>query len=163
MIQCPYGKHPLTKKYDEKKGRAVFAGSACVNCLMLKQCSASKQGNNYVIFYDARNLRLRERRLYEKTNEFREKYRKRSRIEGLFGRLKQYTPLRRLRVRGKLAVFNSIYSIMTGHNIMQMAKFYKMKPAQEQKNAIASAKIPFPARFLSFQWTPMPLEELITA
>jgi hypothetical protein len=128
IIRCPCGRHPLQKRYANGKGRAVFAGSVCGNCPMLERCSASRQGGNYVIAYDAKSLRLRERRLYEKTDEFREKYRLRSGIEGLFGRLKQITPLRRLRIRGRLAVFNSIYAIMTVHNIMQMTRFYKMKP-----------------------------------
>jgi hypothetical protein len=87
ILRCPCGKRPLQKRYANGKGRAVFAGDACANCPMLKRCSASKQGRNYVIVYDAKSLRLRERRLYEKTEEFREKYRLRSGIEGLFGRV----------------------------------------------------------------------------
>jgi hypothetical protein len=149
IVRCPCGKRPLQKRYADDKGRAVFAGSVCGNCPMFKHCSTSRQGKNYVITYDARSLRLRERRLHEKTDEFREKYRKRSGIEGLFGRLKQTTLLRRLRVRGKLAVFNNIYSIMTGHNIMQMAKFYKIKPAKEQENALVSKQLSLSVTFSS--------------
>lgn len=72
---------------------------------------------------------MRERRLHEKTEEFQEQYRLRGGIEALFGRLKQFTPLRRLGVRGKSAVFNAMHSIMAVHNIMQMTEFYKMQDA----------------------------------
>ena len=108
-------------------------------------------------------LRLIERRLYEKTDEFREKYRKRSGIEGLFGRLKQTTVLRRLRIRGKIAVFNNIYLILTGHNIMQMAKFYKMKPVQEQKISIQSLQTGFAVKSFSLQRSFVILENLLAA
>ena len=108
-------------------------------------------------------LRLIERRLYEKTDEFREKYRKRSGIEGLFGRLKQTTVLRRLRIRGKVAVFNNIYSILTGHKIMQMAKFYKMKPVQEQKIVTQSIQTGFAVKSFSLQRCFALLENLLAA
>jgi hypothetical protein len=100
---------------------------------MLKQCSSSKSGKNYVITYDAKSLRLRERRIHEKTEEFREDYRMRSGEEALFWRLKQFTPLRRLGVRVKIAVYNAIYSITAVHNIMQMAGFYKKQRLHKQK------------------------------
>jgi len=73
----------------------------------------------------------------------------RSGEEALFGRLKQFTPLRRLGVRGKLAVYNGIYSILTVHNIMQMASFYK-KPVKKQKKPDNPPKTPFSTTF--FNW-----------
>ena len=141
IIKCPRGKKPLHKKFDGQKGRAVFFSKTCKDCPKFKQCIASKQGNNYAITYEVKSLRLRDRRLYEKTDEFKDSYRPRGGIEALFGNLKQNTPLRRLGVRGKEAVHNAIYSIMTMHNIMQMAKSIKNqseKPAdglQAVKNA----------------------------
>ena len=140
VITCPCGKKPMLKRYIGEKGRAVFPASTCQKCPLLKQCSASKQGQNYTIIYDARSLRLRDRRLHEKTEEFQEQYRLRGGIEALFGRLKQYTPLRRLGIRGKSAVFNAMYSIMAVHNIMQMTEFYKMQDAKEQENSIIMTK-----------------------
>jgi hypothetical protein len=139
IIKCPRAKKPLHKKFSGDKGRALFASKTCKNCPKLKQCIASKHGNNYVISYDARSLRLRERRLYEQTDEFKDDYRPRGGIEALFGNLKQNTPLRRLGVRGKEAVYNAIYSIMTVHNIMQMAKSLKnqsKKPENGLHNGI---------------------------
>lgn len=123
IVKCPCGKKPIQKRFIAQKGRAVFAGETCKNCPKLKQCISSKQGNNYLITYETKSLRLRDRRHHEKTDEFRDSYRPRGGIEALFGSLKQNTPLRRLNIRGKEAVYNAIYSIITMHNIMQMAKF----------------------------------------
>ncbi len=128
IIKCPCGKLPLHKNFDGTKGRAVFSLKTCGNCPDVKRCIANKQGNNYVIKYDTKRLRLRERRLYEKSDEFRERYRFRGGIEALFGNMKQNTPLRRLSVRGKSAVYSTIYSIMTMHNIMQVVKAIKNNP-----------------------------------
>ena len=140
VITCPCGKKPMLKRYIGEKGRAVFPASTCQKCPLLKRCSASKQGQNYTIIYDARSLRLRERRLHEKTEEFQDDYRPRGGIEALFGRLKQFTPLRRLGVRGKSAVFNAMNSIMAVHNIMQMTEFYKIQDAKRQKSSIIMTK-----------------------
>ncbi len=51
-----------------------------------------------------------ERRLREMTDAFRDIYRPRGGIEGLFGRLKLWTGLGRLLVRGEKAVFHAIYT-----------------------------------------------------
>jgi hypothetical protein len=128
IIKCPCGKLPLQKKFDGTKGRAVFSLKTCGNCPNVKRCIACKKRNNYVITYDVKRLSLRERRLHEKSDEFRERYRFRSGIEALFGNMKQNTPLRRLSVRGKSAVFSTIYSIMTMYNIMQMVTASKNNP-----------------------------------
>jgi len=125
LIKCPLNKKPLKCTFKDGKGRAVFAGNICGKCPEYEHCCSSKSGNNYVISYDARSLRLRARRLYEQTDEFYEKHRIRGGIEALFGNLKQNTPLRRLGVRGKSAVYNAIYSIMTVHNIMQMTQYHQ--------------------------------------
>lgn len=124
IIECPQGKKPLKSTFENGKGRAVFACKTCESCPERKRCCASKSGNNYVIAYDEKSLRLHKRRQYEQTDDYYEKYRFRGGIEALFGNLKQNTPLRRLRVRGKSAVNNAIYSIMAMHNIVQAAKVY---------------------------------------
>lgn len=58
----------------------------------------------------------------------------------MFGNLKQNTPLRRLRVRGKSAVNNAIYSIMAMHNIVQAAKVYAKQNKTTPQVAIQMVK-----------------------
>ena len=83
---------------------------------------------NRAFRYDESYLRTRARRLREATPEFKKEYgHKRCPIEGLFGRLKQFSQLRRVRVRGRPAVFHSIFSILIMHNIMQVARLVKIQ------------------------------------
>ena len=119
---CPAGKRPMKSRFNHEaqKGYALFFKDICEKCPLKKHCPAQKSGkNNYKWEYDAARLRLRDRRLYEMTPEFHTRYSPRNGIEGLNGNLKQNTPLRRLRCRGKTAVHSAIYMIAAMHNIMQ--------------------------------------------
>jgi len=140
IIECPCGRKPLKSTFKDGKGRAVFAHNICGTCPEYKRCCTSKSGNNYVITYDAKSLRLRERRLYEQTGDYYDEYRFRGGIEALFGNLKQNTLLRRLRVRGKSAVDSAIYSIMTMHNIVQAAKIYVNQNKSTPNTAVQTIK-----------------------
>ncbi|MCK4506293.1 MAG: IS21 family transposase [Candidatus Aegiribacteria sp.] len=77
--------------------------------------------------YAAKELRLDKRRCYEKTDEFKEKYRKRSGIEATNSGIKQRTGMSRLRVRGKPSVFNAILLKIAGWNILQAARSEKSR------------------------------------
>ena len=138
IVGCPNGIKPLTKKYVDGKGRINFAVKDCENCPLRAKCRATRQGNYFVITYDAKDLRLMERRLREMTAAFRDIYRPRGGIEGLFGRLKLWTGLGKLLVRGEKAVFHAIYMIMAMHNIMQAVRFYQIKARQDRKNVVSA-------------------------
>ncbi|NOQ23405.1 MAG: transposase [Candidatus Aegiribacteria sp.] len=64
---------------------------------------------------------------FEKTEEFKEKYRKRSRIEGTNSGIKRRTGMGRLRVRGRPDVFNAILLKTAGWNILQAARSEKVR------------------------------------
>ena len=124
--RCPAGKRPMKSRFnhDQGKGYALFVRNLCEKCPHKVNCPVQKYGkHNYKWEYDAVKLRLRERRLYEQTPEFKSEYRMRGGIEALNGNLKQNTALRRLRCRGKTAVYNAIYTIAAMHNIMQYAAY----------------------------------------
>lgn len=124
--RCPAGKRPMKSRFnhDTQKGYAIFFKDVCAKCPHKANCPVQKYGkNNYKWEYNAVKLRLRDRRLYERTQEFHDKYAPRNGIEGLNGNLKQNTPLRRLRCRGKTAVYTAIYMIAAMHNIMQYARY----------------------------------------
>ena len=72
MTKCPRGKKPLKSTFENGKGRAVFAGNVCGKCPDYERCCSSKSGNNYAITYDAKALRLRDRRRYEQTTPRRD-------------------------------------------------------------------------------------------
>ncbi len=108
-------------KFDEKK--------CIVECPLKNKCRVQKCGKqNREFKYTDANLRTRCRRKLEAADEFKKRYgSKRCPIEGLNGRMKQFTPLRRLRIRGRCAVYHSIHAILTMHNIMQMVRHAKIQ------------------------------------
>ncbi|MEI3038402.1 MAG: transposase [Victivallales bacterium] len=128
MLKCPAGKRPMYREFKNGHGRAVFHVNACNGCPLRTQCRSRKKGKwNREFRYNQKDLRTRMRLQQESTAEFRSEYRKRIPIEGLNGRLKQYTQLQRLRVRGRSAVYHTISAILAMHNIMQAARYAKIQ------------------------------------
>lgn len=137
LVKCPAGNKPLKKEFIHGKGRAVFHKNVCEKCPMKDQCRAKKQGKqNYVFSYTDADLRTIKRRKFEATDAFKNIYSRRGGIEGLFGRLKQFTQLRRLRCRGKTAVRHSIYSIFAMHNLMQATRYAKIQVQKALAEAV---------------------------
>ncbi len=68
-------------------------------------------------------------------------------IEPLFGRLKQWTPLRRLRIRGKESVHFSIYMIFAMHNVMQAARILEFGPRKNETASFLNRFVQFLAAF----------------
>ena len=125
MTACANGVAPLScKRYGSKRGlpaqwRAVFRPEDCEGCPFRERCPARRHRRKMAFNYLDSQAATKRRREHEKTDEFREEYRPRSGVEATFGRLKQFTPLRRLRVRGRDRVFSQIWTIFAMHNIMQ--------------------------------------------
>lgn len=141
IAACPAGKHPMKSRFhhDEQKGYALFFKDVCAKCPLKPHCPAQKYGkHNYKWEYDAVKLRLRDRRLYERTPEFHDEYRRRNGIEALNGNLKQNTPLRRLRGRGRSAVHTAIYMIAAMHNLMQYVTYCRKTGKNFSAGAVAA-------------------------
>lgn len=154
IVECPAGKKPILKSFKNGKGRALFFQSVCDECPLKDKCRSRKCGKqNREFRYSDADLRSMQRRKFEATDEFKKNYgHKRAPIEGLNGRLKQFTPLRRVRVRGRPAVFHAIYAILTMHNIMQMVRHAQL----QVKKAAAAALSPF-LHGVSFRFPQKPL------
>lgn len=131
LTACPAGKTPCSCTYNRDKGkwRALFEVKTCTQCRMFGKCAINKGGNMYAFDYDDNRLQLYQRRMEEKTPEFKENYKKRSGIEATFGRLKQNTPLKRLRIRGRQAVEYALHLLFAMHNVMQ----YVLKLQNDKK------------------------------
>ncbi len=139
MLECPAGIKPMNRTFKYGKGRAVYHITTCDKCQLKDICQSTKRGKqNREFRYSLKDLRNVTRRKYQKTDEYKKSYRKRSPIEGLNGRLKQYTPLKRLKIRGKKAVNHSILSILTMHNIMQLVRHAKILNKKASAAAICS-------------------------
>ena len=129
MTACANGVAPLScRRYESKRGlpaqwRAVFRPEDCDGCPFKDRCPARRECRKTVLNYLDSQAVTKRRRDHERTDEFREEYRPRSGIEATFGRLKQFTPLGRLRVRGRDRVFSQIEAIFAMHNIMQSVAY----------------------------------------
>ena len=73
--------------------------------------------------YDDKAIRLAQRRVYEDSPEFRDRYRFRAGIEGTMSQLDRLTGIKNLRVRGMSAVSFAAYLKAAGINIIRAAAF----------------------------------------
>jgi len=121
MLSCPAGNQPEQVRQNKKQTGhiAIFSFSDCSACASRNICPARaiKAGN--CVRYPDRQARLAMRRAYEKTDEFRERYRWRAGEEGTNSFGKRTTGLGRLRVRGMKAVRFAVTMKWLGVNIMR--------------------------------------------
>ena len=98
---CPNGIKPIEIRYTKKlRYVAIWKDSICKNCPLLEQCSTQKGKDIRKIYYSKEELLLYQRRVYEDSPEFKEKYRYRSGIEATNSRFIGMTGARRSRYRG---------------------------------------------------------------
>ena len=122
MESCYMNKPPLQMRQTESgKWIVTFADEICQQCEAKEYCSIG-QAKDHTLEYTAKQRRLAERRVQEESEEFREKYRYRSGIEGLNEKLKRKLKLGRLRVRGLARVRFAVILKVLSWNILQAAK-----------------------------------------
>jgi hypothetical protein len=82
---CPNGQTAETQRYSNNKGgRAYFDRKVCMSCPLCGLCPVTITKNKAWLAYHDEQVRLDKRRTYQETNEFKDRYRWRSGIEGLF-------------------------------------------------------------------------------
>src|SRR5262249_37637392 len=90
-------------------------------CPLRDRCPVRDASGWKIVTIPLKQVRLINRRRRERTEEFQEKYRKRSGIESTNSLLKRVTGLGRLRVRGRASVFMSIYLRVAGWKVLRAA------------------------------------------
>jgi hypothetical protein len=124
LLQCPAGHVPVrTTISNGDRRRVSFLRTICDSCPKQPDCPVIRGKRHCIILYDDRSLRLARRRVYEKTAEFREKYRFRSGVEGTMSDLDRVTGIKHLRVRGMRAVKLAAVLKATGLNILRSTAF----------------------------------------
>jgi len=138
MQSCPVGQSPERVRQNRKKNGhiAIFALAACAACPSRDICPSKKTKTGYRVRYTDKQARLAMRRAYEKTDEFRERYRWRAGVEGTNAFGKRTTGLGQLRVRGMKAVRFAVTMKWLGVNIMRVSKW---KIAQNSGNTPSPA------------------------
>lgn len=101
ITACPAGQKSQ-KIQTGKNSRfcAKWSLSVCDKCALAESCPTQKDKNSRKLYYTKSELTALSRRIYEQSEEFREKYRFRSGIEGTNSRFISMTGARRSRYRG---------------------------------------------------------------
>ena len=126
---CPDGQTPVTSVHDPATGRTrtVLPVSSCAHCAFRNHCPVEEAADGYHLEHTAKQRRMAGRRREQATEVFRQRYRRRSGIESTNSGLKRRLGLGRLRVRGRVRVFQAIYLKVAGWNILRAAACAKMR------------------------------------
>ena len=132
---CPDGQAPLRSVHDPATGktRTLMPASCCARCAYRNQCPVEERADGYHLEHTAKQRRMAGRRREQQTDVFRQRYRRRSGIEGTNSGLKRRMGLGRLRVRGRARVFLAIYLKVTGWNILRAAACETMRNLVQTK------------------------------
>jgi hypothetical protein len=126
ITACPQGHKPV--KVKKKKGRfsIAFEMVTCSCCPQFQDCpsKSGKQDRSY-IRYDEKVARLAQRRIIERTDDFKERYRFRAGVEATMSQLDRRTGIKHLRVRGMKAVCFAATLKASALNILRAAAFRK--------------------------------------
>ena len=121
VCRCPAGHEPLRSVHNPATGktRTTLPAGACDRCDCREECPVRPGRNGYELAHTAKQRRMAARRREQATEVFRQRYRRRSGIEGTHSGVKRRTGLGRLRVRGRPRVFMAIYLKIAGWNILR--------------------------------------------
>jgi len=104
VVSCPQDYTPVRTKTKKTRHTAAFDSQYCCTCPFQEICPV-KQGKKYhYLRYTDKAMRLAQRRVYEKTDEFKDRYRWRSGVEATMSEYDKRTRVKHLRVRGLKAV-----------------------------------------------------------
>jgi len=138
VLRCPAGRAPAKTKRNRKKKRSsvAFDSEHCAACPRAADCPAKpgKKKYRYLRFTD-KELRLAKRRAFERTAEFKDRYRMRSGVEATMSGLDRLTNIKSLRVRGKKAVKFCAVLKAAGVNVFRAAS---VRSARRAGNSPAS-------------------------
>jgi len=103
IVACPHGNAP--GKVKKRKSASIgFAIKHCENCPNLSKCPVKKGKKYYYLRYTDKEMRLAKRRLYERSDKFKDRYRWRAGAEATMSEYDRRTGVKHLRVRGLKAV-----------------------------------------------------------
>lgn len=123
-LECPSGIAPVSSSAANAKLQARFDLATCRECPNRNRCpvQADKHDGQFARFqYTLTRAENQKRRLHERSDAFREIYRRRAGIEATMSRLKYQMNLAHLRVRGMPAMRYTVNLRALGLNIRRCA------------------------------------------
>jgi len=118
---CPQGHTPVKTRNKNGKYGTAFNSGHCNQCPMKDKCPAKEGKRYHYVNYSDKDLRLSERRQYEESPEFKDKYRYRSGVEATMSQYDRRTGGKHLRVRGLKSVRYCVVMKVTALNIFRAA------------------------------------------
>ena len=103
IVACPLGNAPAKVK-KRKRVSIGFASQDCQNCPNLSNCPVKKGKKYYYLRFTEKEMRIAKRRIYEKSDQFKDRYRWRAGIEATMSEYDRRTGVKHLRVRRLKAV-----------------------------------------------------------
>jgi IS5 family transposase len=95
----------------------------CATCALFSSCAVKKAKHGYRLLYNHNEADAASRRRYERSAEFKDKYRYRAGIEATNSRYVQMTGARRMRYRGLKRIDNAARLKALGINMFRAAKY----------------------------------------
>jgi len=129
VISCPMGHTPLKTKYRGTRHTAVFSAAHCGACSLVARCPVKKGKQRYYLGYEDKARRIAQRRAWEGTDEFKDRYRWRAGVEASMSEYDRLTGVKHLRVRGMKAVRYCATLKAAGLNIFRATAVRKARNA----------------------------------
>ena len=124
ILRCPTGHKPLQTSIADIRIQASFDPEVCRACSRKQNCPAAAVGRRASRWqYNHDRVKQRARRLYNASDEFRERYRWRAGIEATMSRFKHQMNMARLRIRGIAKVSYHAHLRALGMNIFRVAAY----------------------------------------
>ena len=123
---CPAGHAPISATVGKHRLQARFDPAICRACPLRDQCptcAAEIRGEGRRLRYTQQRVQQRQRRLNERSDEFKQRYRWRAGLEATISRLKHQLRLAHLRVRGMCSVTYTVVLRALGLNIRRCIPF----------------------------------------
>jgi hypothetical protein len=128
ILGCPMGQKALKHMQNKKKdgGQVYFNHSVCKTCERCGYCLVKISANLSKLSYRYEQVRISKRRAYQLTDEFKDRYRWRSGIEGTNSWLARIG-IKRLRVRGSKACSLKVNFKALGLNLLRVIGYVSSK------------------------------------
>jgi hypothetical protein len=104
VISCPQDHKPVKRKAKKSRHTVAFDSRYCSTCTLQESCPATQGKKYHYLRYTDKEMRLAQRRAYERTDEFKDRYRWRAGSEATMSEYDRKTGVKHLRVRGFKAV-----------------------------------------------------------
>ena len=122
IIACPEGRKPVSTKRNKSSQTLLFDSASCDECAKNKICPVKKKKKYHSVNFSGKTLRLTKRRLHEKTDEFKERYRMRAGVEATMAEFDRRTGVGHVRYRGLRLMQFAVFMKAVGINLFRATR-----------------------------------------